>query len=113
LGGALTVAAATHFPDDFSAAVPFYGIPPEPARANFSRVRAPIMAHFASRDGWTKPEGAQVIKEQVERAGQSMEFFVYEADRAFANDARPDVYNPEAAKLAWERTLDFLHKHLD
>jgi dienelactone hydrolase len=39
--------------------------------------------------------------------------FRSEADHAFANDARPDLYNPEAARLAWERTLDFLHKHLD
>jgi carboxymethylenebutenolidase len=37
---------------------------------------------------------------------------VYEADHAFFNDARPEVYAPEAARLAWERTLAFLHEHL-
>jgi carboxymethylenebutenolidase len=113
LGGALAFATATHYPDLISAAVPFYGIPPEPARADFSKVRAPIMAHFASRDQWAKPELAQMIQAEVERAGQTMELHVYEADHAFYNDTRPDVYNIEAAKLAWKRSMDFLHKHLD
>ena len=113
LGGALTFATATHYPDLISAAVPFYGLPTEAARADFSKVRAPIQAHFASRDQWAKPELAEVIKEEVERHGQKMELHVYEADHAFANDTRPDVYNIEAAKLAWKRAMEFFHNHLD
>jgi carboxymethylenebutenolidase len=113
LGGALTFAAATHYPDLFMAAVPFYGIPPEPARADYSKIRAPIQAHFAARDQWAKPELAEVIKEEVERRGQTMELHIYDADHAFVNDTRPDVYNIEAAKLAWRRATEFLHKHLD
>ena len=42
----------------------------------------------------------------------SMRLEVYEADHAFVNDARPEVYAPGAAKLAWERTVAFLHQHL-
>ncbi|HZF53657.1 MAG TPA: dienelactone hydrolase family protein [Polyangiaceae bacterium] len=112
LGGALTFATATHYPDLISAAVPFYGIPPAPARADFSKVRAPIMAHFASRDQWATPEAAQAIKEELEGRGQTMELHVYDAGHAFVNDTRSDVYNPEAARLAWKRTVDFLHKNL-
>ena len=41
-----------------------------------------------------------------------MEVFVYEADHAFVNDTRPEVYAPEAAKLAWDRTVAFFRKHL-
>lgn len=113
LGGALTFATATHFPDLISAAVPFYGIPVEAARADFSKVRSPILAHFATRDSWAKAELAEGIKQEVERAGQKMDLHVYEADHAFFNDTRPDVYNAEAARLAWDRTVDFLHKQLD
>lgn len=113
LGGALAFAAATHYPDLISATVPFYGIPVEAARADFSKVRAPIMAHFATRDQWAKAELAETIKEQVEKAGQKMDLHVYEADHAFFNDTRPDVYNIEAARLAWDRSVDFLHQHLD
>jgi carboxymethylenebutenolidase len=40
-----------------------------------------------------------------------MELFVYEADHAFCNDKRPEVYNADACKLAWDRTLAFVQKH--
>ena len=41
-----------------------------------------------------------------------MELHVYDADHAFANDTRPEVYAPEAARLAWERSIAFLKQHL-
>lgn len=31
---------------------------------------------------------------------------------AFFNDDRPQVYHPQAAALAWERTLDLFHRRL-
>jgi carboxymethylenebutenolidase len=37
---------------------------------------------------------------------------VYDADHAFVNDTRPEVYSPENARLAWDRTIEFLHQHL-
>lgn len=113
MGGALTFAAAARIPDLFSAAVPFYGIPPEKLSVDYSKIRAPILAHFASRDGWAKPDAAQALKAELDGRGQSMELHVYEADHAFFNSTRPEVFNREAADLAWQRTVDFLHKHLD
>lgn len=111
LGGALTFAAAAS-DHDFSAAVPFYGIPPEAAKADISRISAPVLAHFATRDAWATADGARAIQQQIKDGGGSMELHVYEAEHAFMNEHRPDVHNPEAAKLAWERTIAFLHKHL-
>ncbi len=113
LGGALAFAAATHLPDLLSAVVPFYGIPPEGQKVDYSKIRAPILAHFASRDEWAKPEAAEAVKRELEGRGQSMELHIYDADHAFVNDTRTDVYSVENAKLAWQRTVDFLHKHLD
>jgi carboxymethylenebutenolidase len=113
MGGALAFASATRLPDLLSAVVPFYGIPPEALKADYSKVRAPILAHFAKRDGWAKPEAAEAIKRELEGYGQSMELHIYDADHAFVNDTRPDVYSVEDASLAWQRTVDFLHKHLD
>jgi carboxymethylenebutenolidase len=113
LGGALSFAAGTHIPELLSAVVPFYGVPPASAGANYGRLTAPVQAHFSARDQWAKPEDAEVIKQELEGRGQFMELHVYDADHAFVNDTRPDAYNPEAAKLAWRRAIDFLHKHLD
>lgn len=109
LGGALAFAAAAAIPE-LRAVVPFYGLPsPEP---DYSRVKAPILAHFASRDDWAKPEGAEAIRAALASRGKWMDLYVYEADHAFMNDTRPEVYSPEAAKLAWDRSVAFLREHL-
>jgi len=36
----------------------------------------------------------------------------YDADHAFFNDTRPEVYNAEAAADAWRRVLEHFGKHL-
>jgi carboxymethylenebutenolidase len=68
----------------------------------------PILAHFAKKDGWAKPEAAEGIKQQLDAAGKAMQLFVYDEDHAFFNDTRPEVYGEGSAKLAWQRTVDFL-----
>ena len=45
--------------------------------------------------------------------GKKAEIVVYpHAKHAFFNDARPEVYNAEAAQDAWKRTLDWFRTHL-
>jgi carboxymethylenebutenolidase len=107
LGGALTFAAACAC-KGLAAAVPFYGIP---KTADYSKISAPIQAHFAKKDQWAKPALAEEIKKTVDAKGGSMEVFVYDEDHAFFNDTRPEVYGAASAKLAWERTLAFLREH--
>jgi carboxymethylenebutenolidase len=109
MGGALSFAAAATIPE-LKAAVPFYGLPS--SIPDYSEVKAPILAHFAARDEWAKPAGAEAIKKELEARGQPMELHVYDADHAFVNDTRPEVYNAAAAKLAWDRSVEFLKQHL-
>lgn len=108
MGGALTFAAAATIPH-LGAAVPFYGVPPQ---GEWAKIKAPVLAHFARRDGWAKPAAAEAIREAVVAAGGTMELHVYDADHAFVNDTRPEVHDPENARLAWERTVAFLKDHL-
>jgi carboxymethylenebutenolidase len=110
MGGAYAFVAATRIPE-ISAGVPFYGVPPA-GRADYTR-HVPIMAHFARIDQWATVEKAEEIQKEITSHGGSMTLHVYEAEHAFANDTRPEVYNPEAAKLAWQRSVAFLHQHLD
>ncbi len=110
LGGALTFAAACHVAG-LSAAVPFYGVPPA-EKVDYAKVTAPILAHFAKVDQWATVEKAEAIKAQVEATGHSMQLEVYDAGHAFVNDTRPEAYDEKSAKLAWQRTVDFLKKHL-
>jgi carboxymethylenebutenolidase len=110
MGGAYTLTAATRIPE-VSAAVMFYGIPHE-GRADYAHAHAPIMAHVANKDQWVTVAKAEAILAEVTKHGHSMVLHVYDADHAFMNDTRPEAHAPEAAKLAWKRTVDFFHQHL-
>lgn len=110
LGGAFAFRAAANLPE-LSAAVPFYGLPPA-EKVDYTKTRVPIQAHFASRDQRVPADKAREIQKTIEAHGGTMELFVYEADHAFVNDTRPDVYNPAAAEAALGRAIAFLGKHL-
>ncbi|MEZ4295839.1 MAG: dienelactone hydrolase family protein [Polyangiaceae bacterium] len=110
MGGMLTFRAAEQI-SDFACAVPFYGVPPAD-QYNVSKVRAPILAHFSKTDPWAKPSIAEQIQKNLTSRGGTMTLEVYDAEHAFMNDTRPEVYSPENAKLAWARTLTFLRTHL-
>ena len=107
MGGALAFAAAASVPD-LAAVVPFYGVP---SAADWSKVTAPIQAHFARIDDWAKPELAEKIQATLREHGKPMELFVYEAQHAFCNEARPEVYDADACDTAWKRTVAFLKRN--
>ena len=90
------------------AAVPFYGVPRDP---DWSAVDVPILAHFCRHDGWATVEIAEKIQETLAARGQRMDLHVYDADHAFMNEQRPEVYSPDNARIAWQRTIDFLRLH--
>lgn len=107
MGGALTFAAACAIPD-LAAAVPFYGVP---GQADWSKVTAPVQAHFAQHDEWATIAKGEQIKAALAEHGKAMELFTYDAQHAFCNDRRPEVYAPEAAKQAWSRAVAFVRQH--
>ena len=110
LGGALSFASACHV-EGLSAVVPFYGIPPA-EKVDYTKVTAPILAHFAKNDGWATVAKAEEIKKQLDAQGKLMTLEVYDAGHAFVNDTRPEAYDRPSAELAWKRSVDFLKKHL-
>ncbi len=110
MGGALTLAASVNVPD-LACAVAFYGLPQIPP-AGFGKVKTPIQAHFAKVDDWAKASVAEEIKATVNGAGGHMELYVYDAGHAFMRETDPSKYDAAASKLAWERTFEFLGKHL-
>jgi len=104
LGGALAFASAVNI-RGLAAVVPFYGLPGD---LDWSKIDAPVQAHFAQHDDWATVAGAQKIKDAVKVA---MELHIYDAQHAFANDRRPEVYNVEAAKQAWNHAISFIRAH--
>lgn len=70
--------------------------------------RAPLMFHFGALDAHIPPEAIEAHRRKQPQA----QVFVYpEADHAF-NRAPDPPYQPEAAALAWRRTLAFFTEHL-
>ena len=108
LSALMTLAIVWWLTEALPAAVPFYGIPPAP---DWSQVDVPILAHVAARDGWVTPAAAEKIQETLAALGKRMDLHVYDADHAFMNEQRPEVYSPEDARVAWDRTIDFLRAH--
>jgi carboxymethylenebutenolidase len=110
MGGALTIAAAVHL-SEISAAVCFYGIPPKEF-ADPAKIRIPFQAHFANQDDWCTPKLVEVIEAEMLAAGVPAQVFRYAAAHAFFNATRPEVYDADSAKIAWERTIAFFGRHL-
>ena len=110
MGGGLTLHAASRLSEP-EAAVCFYGIPPESA-ADPRRIRAPLLCHFARKDEWCTPAAVDQLEAKLKEGKVSFELFRYDAQHAFCNEKRPEVYDAAAAKLAWERTLAFLKRNL-
>jgi carboxymethylenebutenolidase len=69
--------------------------------------KAPIMLHFGKLDQHIPRESV----EAVQAANPEVSIFWYDADHGFNCNDRAS-YNAEAAKLAKERSLQFLKKHL-
>jgi len=110
MGGALTIAAAVHVPD-LSAAVCFYGIPPKEF-ADPADIHIPFQGHFASLDDWCTPAAVDALEAAMRAKGATPELYRYDANHAFFNERRGEVYDAACAGKAWERTLAFLAKNL-
>ncbi|RME72986.1 MAG: dienelactone hydrolase family protein [Verrucomicrobia bacterium] len=108
-GGAVANALAVALPDIIKAAVPFYGRQPDPA--DVPKIKAALLLHYAEHDervnaGWPAYEAALKANNIRYTA------HIYPGvNHGFHNDTTPR-YDEAAARLAWQRTLEFLRREL-
>jgi carboxymethylenebutenolidase len=108
-GGGMVNQLALNVPE-LRAAVAFYGRQPEPA--DVPKIKAAVQLHYAGTDERINA-GIPAYEEALKNAHVKYELYTYEgAQHAFHNDTAPTRYNEAAAKLAWERTLQFFQKYL-
>lgn len=94
---------------DLAAGVPFYG--PQPTEKDAASIASPLLLHFAEHDervnaGWPAFENA------LKKHNVDYQAYFYEGTQhGFHNDTTPR-YDEDAAKLAWQRTLEFFRKNL-
>jgi carboxymethylenebutenolidase len=107
-GGSISNNMAVKLPN-LMAAVPFYG--GQPSVEDILKIKAPLLLHYAELDtrinaGW--PAYEQALKEN----NKEYTAYIYPGvNHGFHNDTTPR-YNEDAAKLAWQRTIDFFKKKL-
>lgn len=108
-GGAMSNNLAVNVPE-LKAAVAFYGR--QPAAEDVSKIKAAVQLHYAGLDERVNA-GIAAYEEALKKNSITYELYNYEGvNHAFHNDTAPARYNEAAAKLAWQRTLDFFKKHL-
>jgi carboxymethylenebutenolidase len=107
-GGGMVNAMAVRFPD-LAAGVPYYGS--QPAVSDAAKIKAPLLIQYASddpriNDGWPAFESA------LKASGARYEMHMYpNTQHGFHNDTTPR-YDAAAAKLSWQRTVDFFNTNV-
>ena len=114
LGGGLSIWTAT-VNDKVGAAVSFYYVMPH-GKPDLSKLAGtPVLGHFGEDDDFIPPDDAKALQHELNQAGAEAIFHFYEgAGHAFfADHNRMGTYHPEHAETSWDRTVEFLSRHLN
>ena len=107
-GGGVVNAMAVRYPD-LAGSAPYYGAQPSPD--SVAKIKAPILAHYASEDPGIN-KGIPAFDEALKANKVPHELHTYpNTQHGFHNDTTPR-YDEGAAKLSWQRTVDFFNKNV-
>lgn len=109
MGGTFALRAACEL-EGLSAAAPFYGDIPE--EDVLKKLSVPTIFISGTRDGWINPEKVASLEEAAEKFELPVHTVKYDADHAFFNDTRPEVYDRSAAADAWALVIGFFKDKL-
>ena len=108
-GGGVVNSLAVRLGSDLSAGAPFYGR--QPSAEDTAKIKAPLMLHYAGNDQGINA-GIPAFEEALKANNKTYTKYVYEGTQhGFHNDTTPR-YDEAAAKLAWQRTLEFFNKNV-
>ncbi len=109
MGGTFALRAACEL-EGLSAAAPFYGdIPDEDVLKNLT---VPTVFISGTKDQWINTEKVAQLEDITERYELPIVSVKYEADHAFFNDTRREVYDETAARDAWALVITFFNDNL-
>lgn len=108
-GGGMVNQLAVRLGKDLNAGVAFYGN--QAGIADVPKIEAPLMFQYAGNDQRINAN-IEAYEAALKANGKKFESYMYEGKQhGFHNDTTPR-YDAEAAKLAWERTLEHFKKYL-
>lgn len=109
MGGTFALRAACEL-EGISAAAAFYGDIPE--EEILKKLSIPTIFISGTRDAWITPEKVAGLEEIAEKYELPIHSVKYEADHAFFNNTRPEVYDAKAAADAWALVTGFFRDKL-
>ena len=110
LGGAYALDMSVKLTEEIAAVVTFYASYPG---LDYSGTQAAYLCHFAKDDPFELPEAGASMEQAIQAAGRPVTVYTYPGTKHwFFEENRPE-YDTQAAHLAWERTIAFLHERLD
>ena len=109
MGGTFALRSACEV-EGISAAAAFYGdTPPEDV---LQKLTVPTLFISGTKDAWINPEKVAALEDAAERFELPIHSVKYQADHAFFNNTRPEVYDATAAKDAWALVVGFFNDKL-
>jgi carboxymethylenebutenolidase len=110
MGGAYALDMSINLAEDVAAVVIFYATY---SGLDYSVSKAAYLCHFAEKDPFEPAEAVAEMEQEIQAAGRSITSYMYPGtSHWFVEENRPE-YDAQAARLAWERTIEFLHQQLD
>ncbi|MEO6051006.1 MAG: dienelactone hydrolase family protein [Pyrinomonadaceae bacterium] len=109
MGGTFALLAACEL-EGLSAAAPFYG--DIPADEILQKLTVPTIFISATQDAWINPEKIAQLEDAAERFELPVHSVKYDADHAFFNNTRPEVFDQAAANDAWALVIGFFNDKL-
>ena len=80
---------------------------------DYRRAQAAYLFHYAEDDSFVSTEAIAQMQQELLAAGRPVTVYRYPGTKHwFFEENRPE-YDAGAARLAWERTIEFLHQQLE
>ncbi len=109
MGAAWALFEAANDPDEVAATVMFYGT----GEVDYAKLRSRVIGHFSDVDEWEPFDEVKKLEQKMKGAGVAVQFYIYPGQSHwFVEEDRPEYAAP-AARLAWNRTVEFLRTALD
>jgi len=110
LGGAYALDTSVTLPEEIAAVVTFYASYPG---LDYRSAKATYLCHFADDDPFESVESIAEMEQELQAAGRPITFYTYPGTKHWFFEKNRPEYDAEAARVAWERTIEFLHQQLD
>lgn len=108
MGASWALWLASRVPDLVGATVVFYGS----QNVDMAPATSPFLGHFAEVDDFVADDELTLLEADLRLLDKDVTFHRYPGTTHWFFEADRPAYDPAAAEVAWDRTVDFLRTHL-